>query len=267
MCYLYENKRNTNPCRGIFIIYYKRYCNTCRHYYEGFGKFYCGHKCQQQSKKYILLDGSWYPKIPVICNCKDLFCNEICWNGNYIRGHHPKESDDKLIKINTERMKGNKFRKGIPISFITSKKMSEIRKGKHPTEKTLKKMSENNCMKRPEIIAKISGENHPNWLGGKSFGIYCPKFNNKKKEEIRNKYNRCCIICDKPETTNITKNGKQIKLSVHHIDYNKLQGCENHEWRLVPLCISCHMKTNRKKSRNTWEEKIKNIIYEKEKIL
>lgn len=104
------------------------------------------------------------------------------------------------------------------------------------------------------------GKFNPAWNGGTSFGIYCPKFNFQKKEEIRNKYNRCCIICNKPETQNLTRKGKQLKLDVHHIDYNKEQGCENHQWRLVPLCKSCHSKTSHNNSRYIWENKICEIL-------
>ncbi len=109
-----------------------------------------------------------------------------------------------------------------------------------------------------------SGEKSIFWQGGKSFGIYCPKFNENKREEIRNKYNRCCIICNKSESENLTKKGKNKgkfkKLHVHHIDYNKDQGCKNHEWRLAPLCNSCHAKTGHK--RIFWESKIKEILSE-----
>jgi len=31
---------------------------------------------------------------------------------------------------------------------------------------------------------------------------------------------------------------------VHHLDYNKMQGCETKDWNLLPLCTRCHAKTN-----------------------
>lgn len=83
------------------------------------------------------------------------------------------------------------------------------------------------------------GENSPNWRGGESIE-YCYRFNEVKKEEIRELFNRKCYLCDKNEIDN-----KQ-KLSVHHVDYNKGQGCE-HTWDLIPLCREHHIKTNYKR--------------------
>jgi len=80
------------------------------------------------------------------------------------------------------------------------------------------------------------GEKHYNWQGGKSFEPYCYKFNDTKKEEVREKYDRKCFLCGAPE------NGR--KHSVHHTDYNKMQGCDAKSWNLLPLCPSCHAKTN-----------------------
>lgn len=85
------------------------------------------------------------------------------------------------------------------------------------------------------INAHPCGPNSSAWRGGVSFEPYCPKFNEKRKEKVRDNFNRRCAICGCPE------NGK--KLSVHHIDYNKMQGC-THGWNLVPLCPNCHSKTN-----------------------
>ena len=84
------------------------------------------------------------------------------------------------------------------------------------------------------------GKNNPNYNGGKSFEPYCEKFNERKKEEVREQYNRKCYICGKDEKENITKTGKQYKLSVHHIDNDKEQGCNGKKWKLAPLCLHCH---------------------------
>lgn len=67
---------------------------------------------------------------------------------------------------------------------------------------------------------------------------YCDKFDNACRERIRNKYDRVCFYCGKDEYTN------NAKLSVHHLDMNKDQGCNGHEWRLVPLCRTCHGKAH-----------------------
>ena len=115
---------------------------------------------------------------------------------------------------------------------------------------------ENNPAKQPEVRYKIStshtdpeyrdrhsGKNHWNWKDGASFEPYCLLFNNEKREEIRNKYGRVCIVCGRSTLQNMDKNGKWIgRLDVDHVDENKMQGCDNWEWRLAPLCRSCHSK-------------------------
>lgn len=96
-----------------------------------------------------------------------------------------------------------------------------------------------------------SGENASNWNGGSSFEPYCPKFDEKFKESIREKFGRVCFLCPTTEE----ENGK--KLSVHHINYNKDCLCDDSDCRFVPLCMRCHGKTNH--DREHWE----NLIMEK----
>ena len=86
----------------------------------------------------------------------------------------------------------------------------------------------------------MSGENAPNWQGGISFGEYCPKFNNDIKQQIRNKYDNCDYISG----IHASICNPHRKLDVHHVDYNKLQGCDEHEWILIPLSHSNHVRTN-----------------------
>jgi hypothetical protein len=80
-----------------------------------------------------------------------------------------------------------------------------------------------------------SGENSVFWKGGISDRKYCRAFNRHLREQIRDKFGRKCFLCG------ISENDR--KLSIHHCDYNKGQGC-GHRWNLVPLCVSCHGKTN-----------------------
>jgi cytochrome c553 len=67
---------------------------------------------------------------------------------------------------------------------------------------------------------------------------YCDKFDNELREIIRNKYDRRCFICNAHEDTFVKR------LSVHHADKNRNQGCEEVEWKLVPLCASCHARSH-----------------------
>lgn len=96
-----------------------------------------------------------------------------------------------------------------------------------------------------ECYAKsISGVDSLNWRGGVSFEPYCPKFNNKLKHYIRHKFNHKCVICGNSETSIRIDTNRKLSLAVHHVDYNKLQGCQGKTWALVPTCHKDHAKTN-----------------------
>lgn len=93
-----------------------------------------------------------------------------------------------------------------------------------------------------------TGENSPAWKGGVSFEPYCPKFNEAFKESIREKFDRVCFLCPTTEE----ENGR--KLDVHHVNYDKSCLCDDAKCEFVPLCVSCHIKTNY--NRGYWENLI-----------
>ena len=74
---------------------------------------------------------------------------------------------------------------------------------------------------RAKMSVARTGENHWNWKNGASFEPYCYLFNDSKKESIRNRDERTCQLCGKSEILN----GR--RLSVHHIDGDKMQGCQD----------------------------------------
>lgn len=88
--------------------------------------------------------------------------------------------------------------------------------------------------------AALQGVPYDEWEGFAIDSPYCPKFNEACRESNRWKYGRRCFITGKPEADNITKTGKHRKLSVHHVDMNKEQGCNGRVWKLVPLGVECH---------------------------
>jgi hypothetical protein len=138
-----------------------------------------------------------------------------------IKGKHHSEETKRKIRLS---MQGKKNALGLKRNYDTLKKMSESHKG-------------DKCY---------------NWQGGKSFELYSPNFNKELKKNIREKYNFRCQICFK------TENDFKRKLSVHHIDYNKM---DNDSSNLICLCNSCHLKTNY--NREFWEyyfKYIKNMI-------
>lgn len=121
---------------------------------------------------------------------------------------------------------------GITRSEETRKKMSAAKKGKHcvghkHTEESKRKISKSRL-----------GEKHWNWRGGVSFEPYCPKFDLALKEAVRDRFGRICFLCGRDEF----ENGRA--LPVHHTDYNKMQGCGDRPWRLLPLCHSHNSKAN-----------------------
>ena len=62
------------------------------------------------------------------------------------------------------------------------------------------------------------------------------------KEQIRNLYGRVCVVCGNSALQN------KRRLDVDHVDENKMQGCDDWEWRLAPLCQKCHGSMNNKQN-------------------
>ena len=79
-----------------------------------------------------------------------------------------------------------------------------------------------------------SGENSPMWKGGVSFEPYCPRFNKRRKEAVREFFGRRCLACG------VEEKDCRTKLPVHHVDHDKEQGCDGKPFNLVPFCKSCH---------------------------
>ena len=160
-----------------------------------------------------------------------------------------------------------------PISEETRQKMRNSHLGKHLSEEHKRKLSAASkdrtyTKERNEKLSnskkgitftkehriKLSCAKQcisPNdWDGFAKEQKYCSKFNNQLKEQIRNKYNRKCFLCDKSEENN----GQ--RLSVHHVDLNKDQGCNGYDWKLVPLCQSCHSRCHN----DLWQNRIEYLI-------
>ena len=118
----------------------------------------------------------------------------------------------------------NKGKKGVQThSEEVRRRISEVQKGRVFSEDH-----------RQRLSVALTGENNPNWQNGKSFEPYCHAFNEPLKESIRNRDNRTCVLCGKGEI----QNGQ--RLSVHHIDSDKAQGCQGKSWYLCALCRSCN---------------------------
>ena len=169
-----------------------------------------------------------------------------------LKGHkHSEETKQKMSEIQKGRIfseehkcKLSKAQKGRKISKETKQKISETLK--NMPEETKQKMSEAHKgirlsdKTRKRMSATFQGISYDEWESFACDSPYCPKFNEKCRESNREKYNRKCFLTGLSELENITKTGKQKKLSVHHVDMDKGQGCDGKRWKLVPICIAWH---------------------------
>lgn len=180
----------------------------------------------------------------------------------------------RLVEYNIKRRTIKEATKGLKNSEEHNKKIAEAKRNTHLSEETKEKLRLANLNKKASektkakmsktrkgrrimtdehykmLSKKFSGPGGSNWRGGSSYQGYCPKFNRVLKEQIRDEFGRACFTCDKTEE----KNGH--KLSVHHCDYNKGQGCGK-RWSLLPLCRRCHNKSSM--NRHYWFNMLSNF--------
>lgn len=109
---------------------------------------------------------------------------------------------------------------------------------------------------RQKVSAGRQGLSYHEWDGFSSEQKYCYKFNEDCRERNRLKYGHCCFVCGKPQSENMTIAGNDRKLSVHHYDLNKMQGCDDNEWKLVPLCTGFHTSSHNE----IWRARIEYLI-------
>ncbi len=150
-------------------------------------------------------------------------------------------------------------------------KLSKIMKGRKHSEETKKKMrgriwsKESREKLSKSLKGKYSGsknyfynksfalELHPNWQGGKSFEPYTSDFNIRFKERIRERDGYTCQLCNLFEEDHLKLHKK--RLTIHHIDYNKLntfpQNC-------ITLCTRCNLLVN--KDREIWTRHFQELL-------
>lgn len=175
--------------------------------------------------------------------------------------HHSEESKQKIRlghvgKTHTEEAKekirlsklGNKFTLGKKRSEESKRKMAERKIGYVPWIKGRKGIYHHSEEWKNKFALAFLGESNPNWKGGTSFLPYCNKFNDRLKEQIRERDGRKCQICGRTELQN------SRKLSVHHVHYDK----ENCYPDLLAICFKCNSVING--NRDYWEKKCMRIL-------
>ena len=180
----------------------------------------CGKKGKNYKLKIILTCEQCNNKFEVYPSRKNQkFCNKKC-KGEW---------------MNDQKGKNSPHWQGGKVTLICKQCNNKYQSAQSKNQKFCSK----ECQSKYKSENNIS-ENHWNWQGGISGGKYCFKFNTPLKTQIREKYNNCdyisglhTLICN-----------KNRKLDVHHIDYNKSQGCDGSKWKLIPLSKSNHIKTN-----------------------
>jgi len=98
-----------------------------------------------------------------------------------------------------------------------------------------------------------TGIRHHNYIKGEGNKPYPLEFNDKLKSKIKERDDYICQKCYITEEQHITIYG--IKLSIHHIDYNK-ENCK--EENLITLCNECNLRINF--NRKYWTEYFRSII-------
>jgi len=155
------------------------------------------------------------------------------------------------------------IRRSFKIFNIKARKMSRACKvgntGKYTRTDFHKKILRNITLKRfknTKEIKKYSkmfkGKNNPNWRGGLSITKY-KNFTNNIREYIRKRDDYRCKNCNITEKEHLKI--LKLKLSVHHIDYDKKNSSESN---LITLCKQCHSRTNF--NRKKWERSLRALL-------
>lgn len=161
-----------------------------------------------------------HPRVQLKCD----FCHKIL----YYKPSVAKSS--KRFHFCDLKCKG-KFMSKSPEIYYTKERnlnISKAHKGRIFSEETKRKM-------KLAHIGLLQGKNNPNWKGGLSFEEYSQEFNEKLKEQIRERDGYRCQECG------YLQKNLGYKLPIHHIDYNKKN---NNPDNLISLCRSCHPQTN-----------------------
>ena len=163
-----------------------------------------------------------------------------CWSKGLT-----KETDVRLERA-AEKHKGYKsWCKGLKMEDNESlRRIAEASKGRIPWNKGgtswCKGLTKETNLIIKKRSIKHSKENHHAWKGGIACLPYPKTWTKELKEKIKKRDN---YQCGNPWCKSMN-----LKLDVHHINYNKKDCTENN---LITICSSCHTRTNH--NRYSWE--------------
>lgn len=164
---------------------------------------------------------------------------------------HRKESIEKMRQRQSNKTLSETHKKNIGVSLKQSEKAKEANLNRRGT-----RTGKDNHM---------FGKHLPDWqrenlceyrYGGFWYGnvsypeIYCELWTAELRERCRAYFGYICFECGTPQ-------GKR-KLHVHHVNYDKKTCCNGSRRLLVPLCNSCHIKSNT--NRQYWTDHFTEMI-------
>jgi hypothetical protein len=198
--------------------------------------------------------GSFKVRPSVVKRGRGKFCSNDCkyaWREkHYIGEQNPnygnKWSETKKKEFAESRMgENNPFFGGI-VSDSHREHLKSIRINKSLSEETKELIRSSHIGLKPSesTIYKMrishQGDKCHRWKGGVSFEPYCPKFTREFRDRVRFFWGYVCGNPDCGKTQE--ENGE--KLSVHHVHFDKQVCCNDRPAMFIPLCRSCHTKTN-----------------------
>jgi hypothetical protein len=171
--------------------------------------------------------------------------------------HKGKKQSSELIEKRVKSLRGRPaWNRGIPQTEEAKQKNREWHIGKLLPEEMKRRLSEI-ATGRPKSEVHIKNRMEA-IIGGFWYGaivyydtLYCEKWTADLRERVRAYWNYQCFECGTPQDNR--------KLSVHHIHYNKKTCCDGSPHDMIPLCQSCHMKTN--DDRKYWEQYFTELLY------
>jgi len=175
------------------------------------------------------------------------------WRDKNIEAHKgiplTKEHKEKLRKAST----GKKHKQGAKEKVRRARLKRKAELGFINSPKSIKKMSLAKIGKHLSLATEFKKGMKPwNFNNYSSLEPYGQIFNEKNKDKCRKFWLNYCQLCG------IVQECLNRRLDIHHIDYIKQN---NNFWNWIPLCPSCHAKTqlNRKYWIKFFQEKVAHL--------